>query len=765
MQPSQKSQIGESGQHSQLKKPKTTLQIEEGHDPDMKNLDKFIKARDNVYVKAGANVDYSLELSAASQRLQRFVTGPKYGRRDVRLKKWSNELSRDTYRLTFVSDPTDDSFAKRINIPIPTTSYSQKEAESVCDQLIAILNRLPCILTDKVVGSRRCQQLLLNVATETALPGHTLVRRLVGFANPNKNKGVYQTSILYFDEPSFEPTQYFLTVPVPDDSSMLERIPKVPDTVKFLRSEGKSKPVPIPDDAELRKCHETSIALSKFLSWKMTGVVGTKASMDELVSAYQEQFGVRQARRNGLKFYKGRRMFVIEYSSHKFAKSGRVYTKGRRGPGRCVISASKYVKKDVVGTLPDIVIKTGILSRSHHVTKTMHEVWVATQDIKATWEAGCRAGDRVNRGSHEESLGTVCACDEKISKSTSHLCDHCDTPTLCCDLSWRNIHVRWCPACEQNWEDEVRDTELNPSLRRMKAAIRLLLFSESKLAGREYDPALFEECVKALRPQAHDLKSYEWCDAYSTNLRIDIEPLKLRKGRYVYPFLPSIDAALPYSEWKGSYYVHCPDNVVFTAWYLNAAKHTFVPSTLTLVSEYYASPMSSADKKSLIEKTDVVHEIGVKTPHRKAARVNAPFDPQKLQEDRSEWVGTILKPSKNAPWKANEYRYTSGGWGRFEDTEWKPKGYSRLLKLVDQIEKYFDRELPRKNGCPYFLDVESIPDDWCWIACWTLLEIASTACGNGAMENGRRWTQLRPFISNVSGRSLTPILGTCSASR
>lgn len=712
----------------------TTLDIEEGEDSDLKNLDKFDRARENVFVKAGANVQYSLELTTASQRLQRFVNGPKYGKRAVKLKKWANELSRDTYRLTFISDPKDSTFAKKgINIPIPTGSYTLQEAQRVRDELIKILDRLPVVLTDKVVGSRMTQQLLLNIATETALPGHSLVRHTIGFANPNArhgtgNKGVYQTYAFYFDESTFEPSRYMITVPVFADSSGLERIPKVPDTIKFSRSEGKSKPPPTPDDDDEKKCHAASIALAKFLSWKMTGVCGSKASMDELRSAYEEQFGIRKVRRNKLEFYKGKRICEVEYSSYKTAKSGRIYKKGRKGKGRCVISPSKYVKKDVIGALPNIVLKTGTATRFHHVIKTMHEAWVDTQDIKTTWEAGCRAGDRVNEGSHEESLGTVCSCDEETATSTSHLCDRCDLPTLCCDLSRRWVRERWCPACEEAWLNDTAETEQNVSLRRMRSALQWLIKHEEKKRNNDgsgdakVDPEQFKQAVEVLEAFLDDPKTYSWRDGYNSNKRVDTTQYKLT-GPYCDPFLPSVEAPLPLSDWKGRYSVHAPNNITVTALWINKAKSMLPPAILGIVGDFCNSDRTTDNKKTLLDKANVLHEITSKTPYVKAKRLNAPFDSKKLQQDQKEWVEGILLPSKNQPWQSELYKIGTKSFNTaMKSSEWRPRGVDRLLAVVHQIEERFEKQLPRRNGCPYFLDPAGMPDDWTWGVCWYLIE-------------------------------------------
>ena len=181
---------------------------------------------------------------------------------------------------------------------------------------------------------------------------------------------------------------------------------------------------------------------------------------------------------------------------------------------------------------------------------------MATHDLKETWLAGLRAADRVNRG--EDLRGTACTCNEDTGKYMIHLCDRCSKSTRCSELSFRGNFDRWCGECEDKWLEDNKDSENNPSLRRMRnLTMDLLAHDEMKRrheksrSRRNVDPEKFEQCVPVLEPKLINRKKLVWNDGYSSNDRRDISAGKRQTGPYRQPFTPGIEAPFSYTEWQG----------------------------------------------------------------------------------------------------------------------------------------------------------------------------------------------------------------------
>lgn len=723
-------------------------------DEELRNVDKWEKVKDNVFVKAGSNAQFVLDFTASAQYLQRYASGPKFGKRSVRVEKvvTANTGAYASWRPVFVSGKNDSSFSsKGISIGILQEFYTKAQYEAVRDAIIKILDRLPLIIDDKWAKSRALQTLLINIATEIALPGHTLKRNAIAYTAPAKRKSVvgakgsYGGWIWFVNEANGEPTQYFLHVPILDDPKLIDRIPKVPDTIIFGDRADMGEQ-PDPDDPDEKRCHNASLAWGKFLSWKLTARWGSESSIDQLRRAYDQAMGFTRRKGGSRAFYKGQKICTIQYDAMRSVKfvgksTTRIRTQGNE-IGSCRIVPSPSVKNDVTGTLPDISLKSALDARVAYVVKQMHETWVASQDIKATWAAGLRAGDRVNEGSSEETYGSACSCDEEISKSTLHLCDKCFKPTLCSELSYHTnkTHSRWCTNCEQSFLDQFKDTEANPSLRRMRRCLKgMIKHDEEKRAlhtvkaeggtGKKArsDPTAYQkqldEAIAAIEAFIHDQAKFSWYDGYSTKLRIDTVLNHLKRGRYVDPFLPSIESVLPYVAWALGYHRHVGPNLAVTGAYLNFGKSLFPPAVLGLIGEYVNTGRTDVDKQALIRDMDVLHEITMKIPYVKGTRLNATFDAEKAEHDRNEWIEVVLLPSKNHPWQPDLWKL--GGKVKqiaYDNKDWRPPGHSRIMTVVGEIEEMFATTVPRINECPMFLHPAGVPEAWNWRVCWLLLE-------------------------------------------
>ena len=152
----------------------------------------------------------------------------------------------------------------------------------------------------------------------------------------------------------------------------------------------------------------------------------------------------------------------------------------------------------------------------------------------------------------------------------------------------------------------------------------------------------------------------------------------------------------------------------------------FPPAYLALVGDYINSAKTPQIKGQFMKKMDVLHEITKKVPYRKAVRLNAVLNTNKLANERKEWRELILLPSKNEPWRNNLWLFRVGvankSFSLTHKKEWRPPGHARIAAVIQEIETHFGRSLPRRNDCPYFLDPMGMPSEWCWGMAWALLE-------------------------------------------
>jgi hypothetical protein len=222
----------------------TEVDVEEND--DLRNLERWLKVKDNVFVKNGRNVQHFVETDSSAQRLQRYVTGPKYKNRAVYRDKVV-DYKGQTWRANFRSDPNDTSFPKKgVGVHIPMDEYpNAPDIDPLCQQLVVVLDRLPFTVTDELTKKTTFPQILLNIAKETALPGATLIRNAIKYYAPRTrnpepgNRGNYETTLYFFDDATSALTQFTLYVPVFKDLSRIDRVPQVPDHIKYSKSPGR----------------------------------------------------------------------------------------------------------------------------------------------------------------------------------------------------------------------------------------------------------------------------------------------------------------------------------------------------------------------------------------------------------------------------------------------------------------------------------------------------------------------------------------------
>lgn len=175
-----------------------------------------------------------------------------------------------------------------------------------------------------------------------------------------------------------------------------------------------------------------------------------------------------------------------------------------------------------------------------------------------------------------------------------------------------------------------------------------------------------------------------WKAAYLPNERPQTAITAKSKNLYHDALLSSIDDVFPVAACEIRIALHLPSNLVTTALDLKYLKHSFIPATMTLVSESVQTTKPSENK--LMDPMDVVHTIGCTTQWQKRLQCQT-IDSHEVETRRKGWREAILYsfPSTHAQ------GYHRTGLGRAR--EWTPQDGDRLIRLIADIERHFDREL------------------------------------------------------------------------
>ena len=275
---------------------------------------------------------------------------------------------------------------------------------------------------------------------------------------------------------------------------------------------------------------------------------------------------------------------------------------------------------------------------------------------------------------------------------------------------------------EASREKEAQQGMLAGRLRalNMKGRLDNLIRSEQQRAKRSDDTSemkrIKSECLQAVAKHilsVQDANETKCTDVYSKVVRSDRRPGTLEPALYRDPMMPSIEAVFSYVYHEGKLGCHVPNNVKLAGPHLNLFKNHFSPAVLALVSAWVKLKPKERDDtttEALIDEMNTLHEICVKTPYRKIARLQQDVSKEEYSMVRQECIENRHRDSVTENPNSQAYQYADAKEG------WKPREWKRIMRLVEQMEEKFGgKKLARgKDGCPYPFHPHGMPEDWSW---------------------------------------------------
>ncbi len=434
----------------------------------------------------------------------------------------------------------------------------------------------------------------------------------------------------------------------------------------------------------------------------------TKAQCRDWHNNLQAQFPADGKRKTAL--YEGRAL-----------SESALFIGGRR------IVACRNIKRDVDGHMPIISLMTWDGTWANMLRDVGDTHWLRTSDVFATWTAMAREADLMN----EKILGgsqppSVCQCAAQSQQGMKHPCGRCGVHVPCELLAPGIWDVNECPKC--------RDTHPPGGLDR--GAVQMARLSLKKTLSVEYerrrlDPksdefsSTLEGGEKKLLSDLTGLAGTAYVNAFSGKLiQFTCAENHLR---------PSVNAVFPFgTNATGNAEVHAPNNLAIVPRALNFGKHIQLPITLARISQY-CRQMESLNQNDVSHQASVLQQVRVcqeelveDCRRLTLIRIRAGWTVNErtsrtltvglLDYLREEWISGKLHPGSVATPIRRAY-FSS----QTTSPRWDAVTKDRLLKIVQEIERWTRVELPRQAGCPYFLHRSTMPTDWGWKSCQGLM--------------------------------------------
>lgn len=381
--------------------------------------------------------------------------------------------------------------------------------------------------------------------------------------------------------------------------------------------------------------------------------------------------------------------------------------------------------------LPGFWVNSIDLARTLPAMEACTNTWLQSGDLKAAWLAAARAiaSARLDIAAKIPSTSTCFCTSVGLDQVKVHHCSKCGTERLCADLVNSVYGLRMCRACDKKEKLNVGFAEqFTKALLRVSHATECRRGKEAGVdskANNYIRAQLFEEHTKRFSNS-----SAAWNDGYrqkQQNLAVESEGGLIRN-----PNQPSPDAVFPYAPAATSLTHkiprrHCAGNVELTSLALNLAKNVQLPAMLHILKWYtneyelwqrgVKTDLEMRNTRTkMVQHSTTLRKIRVKANFQHAIRKKQPFNQQRFDRDKDEWLTGRLR-QEPGPWDEENYLST------YRSNPWPADVMSRVRTLIDELEKEFGIQLPRgkEDDCPWFFDDETVPTGWCWRLCMIII--------------------------------------------
>lgn len=402
-----------------------------------------------------------------------------------------------------------------------------------------------------------------------------------------------------------------------------------------------------------------------------------------------------------------------------------------RSQTQAKISPLRTFIDSVNGTLPVI----NIVSKSRvciaYVMQQGYISWSNGEGQLNAWQAMIEAADAVDVLrpqiiSIAKILDEYCCCRSPEARSRmAHYCMICWVLSLCSNCVKLEDGRTVCQECVTKHGTELpADFTLTGGLRAyIRRSTLSAYYRDAESAGRAKEPTLLADLRAKLEESITDVALDQWKDAWN-GLRLWsdavytdtlLRSVKRAARTVTHPLNCSIEAPYPFCLVGGVVYYHHPDNIVLTAWGLNALHGNypiFILPWCRLAVEHIEREYSGEDQddsfwSSFDNAMDNAMRIGNMTPHSLIPRLK-----QKLKNADYEDLVEMWKtgrPSVQDP----IFSYAPDR-SSTEFSKWDSEDVKRIDALVRAFERLFPQHpLPRSaSGAPWPLRIDHMPEDW-----------------------------------------------------
>lgn len=387
----------------------------------------------------------------------------------------------------------------------------------------------------------------------------------------------------------------------------------------------------------------------------------------------------------------------------------------RRLERRIYIHPSQAIVQDLSKKPPSVYVKSLLKIRLVPALDAQLQAWVRTGDIIKTWHALAKAADLINEAIRaRERPIDECQCTPEMSATELHICGGCLEVVVCASLQRNEDGFRICRVCLIKHRPASLEEKV---FKYLKTLIR----RDINCLGMSWD----EESNQAIQHRARvELKKSlisdtKWRDCYSTATQernVEVTSNQTSNQTKIRCLQPSIEAWFPYFTVEGQWRTHCQGNIGLTAAYRNLMKGAQLPAILMFVRDYRRTQRTDFDRERLVLDMDRIAKVRLLTPYTARKRLNQPFDQEKFNINMWRWRTGTLDEARMV-----RLRYLPGVGGGGA-TQWSPPGKERIMSIVRDIEKTFNKTIDRRAGCPYPFWPSTRPQDWSWWACWLMMK-------------------------------------------
>jgi hypothetical protein len=501
-------------------------------------------------------------------------------------------------------------------------------------------------------------------------------------------------------------------VPKAQDGSFASMLPSKEEIAKHTY--GSKNAVTGATVAESRDGLLITEKFERFLSWKLTGFMGTKKDIRNTASNFAALY-LSGRTLGGKKVIRGPGQKGLR--AIKVAKSG-IFTE---------VAASTSFAEAMGWTPSRMKLKSRDFRWIAPILEAAERKWRESYDSEATWMECAALVDIANEEifAGNPPLGN-CYCTDDMRNDATHICGGCGREKPCLELLKNSWGIPVCPDCTASADKSA--SAINQHV--VETGLKTRLEQEAKMMGREFDDPIVQNVYKQslahVIAQMTGCEPHEWRDGYTG--------VKRAFGVGFGPLSPTIEAIHPFvclmaPDNSLQTWIHAKGNLTEVASAINMAKKTHPLASVASIKENVVqSENASPQAKQALDKAllrDVAEQriIGLRYAMTRKDRLNRSFSPEEYLVAKQEFLtGKLSQGAGFDLDKAIQQSYYMYPHNQHVRCAWNDEQNAGIIQVCDDLEtKYKVKILRADDGAPWPIPLENIPAHWSWNGLYSLM--------------------------------------------